>query len=830
MKIAQIERVRLVEGLDRNNSRSYRLWESAGHQLLKEYQIDPKLIPQLFQEIEAGLLADPTGANRTMLGKGKDSAVAVNKAYEDLKDKVYNSKPMANFAAAYDKKAAELKTATGGDQGVMKYIQKYRDFAEKHPMLHGAAYAILIAALGLSGAGLGGAALLGLLKLSDQLIQGKDIRSAAWDGAKTGAMAYAASSLLGGQAPETSQQFPTNPDIGTNLPTDAPAIPGVTSYDIKPGDTLSDIAKKYNVSVEDLMKANDGGQAYVSPDSGWNNPYQDAFSNQNAMGDYTGPGNPDVTAVDKPMIANPDRLDVGQKINIPDATGNSVYQNNVGLAQDTTDKIAAGKYPDDIISRQQQAKWDALAKAGMDTGSEAAKGAAGGAQQAIANRAAAATDAATDLAADAAGGGVTDVDTLKQGIAGGSDAAQAATNTDAASAMSSQSDATVNTATDFTPKGAPAGQAASSYAPSADTATGAASDTASSAADAAGETAKAAGEVTMKSAQEAARSATSRLADAAPGSMGKSAAERMLQQDLHKAVTDAVTSGKLGNPTDLNFTSRISDFVNEYVAENGKLVKQVSGKQIGGTMQQILKSTAEQVGQQAAAGTGASEFVRGALVREYIDAQSTVRHWALKESLGRPRGGVRLTEAGVQQLFRLVTSRSLNEGIMDTLKGAAGKVTGAIKGAAGKAGAAIAQTGKNLTNKVTADKLNKAWAAAGSSDDSEVITKMMLDMGVPQPIIDAAFTKLGIKDPGSATGADAAKDAGAASGLAGASKGPAAAGGSQFVKDLVAGYMALTPAERAEIMKELDVAIDVSSNSNLVKGMNESKRRKKAVR
>ena len=64
-----------------------------------------------------------------------------------------------------------------------------------------------------------------------------------------------------------------------------------------------------------------------------------------------------------------------------------------------------------------------------------------------------------------------------------------------------------------------------------------------------------------------------------------------------------------------------------------------------------------------------------------------------------------------------------------------------------------------------------------------------------------------------------------------AAKGPPAAGTSQFVKDLVAGYMALTPAERSEIMKELDVAIDVSSNSNLVKGMNESKRRKKkAVR
>jgi hypothetical protein len=325
----------------------------------------------------------------------------------------------------------------------------------------------------------------------------------------------------------------------------------------------------------------------------------------------------------------------------------------------------------------------------------------------------------------------------------------------------------------------------------------------------------------MKSAQEAARAATSRLADAAPGSLGKSAAEQMLQQDLHRAVTDAVTSGKLGNPTDLNFTSRISDFVNEYVAENGKLVKEVSGKQIGGTMQQILRSTGELAGKAAAAGTGSSEFVRGALVREYIDAESTVRHWALKESLGRPRGGVRLTEAGVNRVFALVEERVLNEGIMDTLKGAAGKVTGAIKGAAGKAGAAIAQTGKNLTNKITADKLKKAWEFEGGNTDSEAIKIFLKQQGVDQAVIDGAMQSVGVKP---------AADAGVPGGLAPASKGPAAAGASQFVKDLVDGYMALTAAEKAEIMKELDIAIDVSSNNNLVKGMNENKRRKKAVK
>lgn len=705
MKIAHIERVRLVEGLDRDASRTYRLWESAG-QVLKEFQLDQKQIDQLFAQVEKDATA--AGGNRTALGKGLDvtteAGKAVKKAYDDLVDQVQNSGPVKNFDALYDQATEKLKAATGGDQGAMSYVQKYRDFAKKHPIAQGVIYSALIAAAGLSGAGLGGAAAIGLFKMTDRLLQGDKFSSALGKGAVAGGTAYAASSLLG----------------GGDLPSD-PNAPG------------------YQVGADG--PADIGSQSFAPPPE----------TSQN-------------------FGLTPGGVD-------PNATQDAI---------DTAAKTAA----DATKAGAQSAATDA-AKQAATKGSDTAA-----------------------LAADQATGGVTDIETLKGGIAANSDAAQAATNTDAASALSSQSDATVNTATDFTSQGAPSGQAASSYA-------GGGSDAAAAAGDTTSNAANAASEVTMKSAQEAARAATSRLADAAPGSMGKSAAEQMLQQDLHKAVTDAVTSGKLGNPTDLNFTSRISDFVNEYVSENGKLVKEVSGKQIGGTMQQILRSTGELAGKAAVSGTGSSEFVRGALVREYIDAESTVRHWALKESLGRPRGGVRLTEAGVNRVFALVEAQALNEGIMDTLKGAAGKVTGAIKGAAGKAGAAIAQTGRNLTNKITADKLKKAWEFEGGNTDSEAIKIFLKQQGVDPAVIDGAMQSVGVKP---------AADAGVPGGLAPASKGPAAAGASQFVKDLVDGYMALTPQERAEIMKELDIAIDVSSNSNLVKGMNESKRRKKAVK
>jgi hypothetical protein len=183
----------LYEGLDTVNQRkSMMLWESAGF-VLKEYALTADQITKLFQEIEKGQTAQ--GGNRTLLGLAKDDAAAVMRAYNDLKTKVANSGPVKGIDALYDQAAAKLKQATGGDQGVMQYVQKYRDFAKKHPIAQSLIYGALISAAGISGAGLGGAAALGLFKMVDKLLQGEKFSSAAWSGAKTGAMAYGASKL-----------------------------------------------------------------------------------------------------------------------------------------------------------------------------------------------------------------------------------------------------------------------------------------------------------------------------------------------------------------------------------------------------------------------------------------------------------------------------------------------------------------------------------------------------------------------------------------------------------------------------------------------------------
>ena len=192
-----------------------KLWESAGQKII-EAQLTPQQIQQIFQAAEQGQTT--AGGNRTFAGKGVDAASAVNRAWEDLKTKIQNTGPIQNMDAMYDKAAEAMKKSTGGDQGAMQYVQKYRDFAKKHPIAQSFLYAALIAAAGLSGAGLGGAAALGLLKMTDKLLQGQKFSSAAYSGAKTGGLAYAAGQLgqqmKGADAAQPAQPVQVDPTDG----------------------------------------------------------------------------------------------------------------------------------------------------------------------------------------------------------------------------------------------------------------------------------------------------------------------------------------------------------------------------------------------------------------------------------------------------------------------------------------------------------------------------------------------------------------------------------------------------------------------------------------
>jgi hypothetical protein len=287
-----------------------------GYQLgryLTEAKLSAAQVQQVFAAVEQGAASggnvakagDPASSNRTMLGKGADVVGKVGKFFDTVKDKISKSGPVAGFDATVDSLQGQLIQASGGEQGkVSQAINKYREFAKAHPVMQGAIYAGLIALAGISGAGLGGAAILGGIKVFDRLLQGDKASSALWKGFKTGALAYGASKLLNQPAhadpttttvtPNVEPPMPPAPDV-TNVVPDVPQVVSVNS-----GDTLSQIAQAHQTSVKALMQANPG-------------------------------------------ITNPDALQIGTQVTIP-PINSTTYMGGVGTASDTAAKVASGAY------------------------------------------------------------------------------------------------------------------------------------------------------------------------------------------------------------------------------------------------------------------------------------------------------------------------------------------------------------------------------------------------------------------------------------------------------------------------------------------------------
>ena len=333
--------------------------------MLAERKMSEKEILDLFAAIEQG--ANATGQNRTALGKGKD---AVSGAYTSAKDaiggvlnSIAKSTPVAGVDAAYNDATGALRNTVGANSKVMDSIKKYRLLAKEYPKTQLFVKTALIALAGMATGGAGLPAIAGLTAAIDSAIKGEKLSSIIGKGAGAALMGLGAqklqAALTGGTVP-ADQALSPGEEIADQFTSDK--VPGgqTTDYVVKKGDTLSDIAKANNVSVDDLMKAN-AGQTIVKPDGQsitWNDA--NALSDVNAMGDYTGPGTgvqQDYSVSTSPKISNPDVLAVGQKIKIPAPTGATPYAGDVGLAGDTWNKIGTGAYPYSQISANQAAKY-----------------------------------------------------------------------------------------------------------------------------------------------------------------------------------------------------------------------------------------------------------------------------------------------------------------------------------------------------------------------------------------------------------------------------------------------------------------------------------------
>ena len=114
----------------------------------------------------------------------------------------------------------------------------------------------------------------------------------------------------------------------------------------------------------------------------------------------------------------------------------------------------------------------------------------------------------------------------------------------------------------------------------------------------------------------------------------------------------------------------------------------------------------------------------------------------------------------------------LTEGPLDAIKKGAAAAGGALKKGAAAVGAKAKTVGKNLSSKITADKLNKAWIKAGKPTDSNEIANILRQQGVSDQVLAPVYKTLGAKLPPAPVAADPKAPGAAPVAAPGAKPGP----------------------------------------------------------
>jgi hypothetical protein len=178
----------------------------------------------------------------------------------------------------------------------------------------------------------------------------------------------------------------------------------------------------------------------------------------------------------------------------------------------------------------------------------------------------------------------------------------------------------------------------------------------------------------------------------------------------------------------------------------------------------------------------------------------------------------RLTSYEIREIFTIAGS-SLNEGLMDTLR----------------------TKGKNITTKITADKLNTLWKKEGSPPDSDHIAVILQRAGIDDKVIAAAFNSVSAPLPSfisksaiepTAQPATATEPAATATEPAAATATEPAAGKSATAAPAMAtdqilkSYEMMTPEQRKQLIKNLEI---IDDRDRLATGTNENRKRQRKI-
>jgi len=351
--------------------------------LLVEKNLTKDQVLQLFKDVEQG--ATDAGGNRTGLGKAKD---ATTQAIGSVQKMLSGARKWVKERPTYQAVDTEYNRAmtalgkVGGESGeanaVARAIYKYRDMAKKYPRATGLAKWAIISAAGFLTGGLGGVGVTAGLAAIDSALKDNEIvdivkdagYAAAVGGAIQGAgqLANMASDAYYGM-PSASEIAANNAALGDFNDTDIPGGPAsnVNALDL-PGDAVPNVAGDTSpVPGEYSDAANNAYQQNPDP--------SDAPVDPNTRADYTQPGEGSstytVTADDfkglgkiaqdngltakelwdaNPQITNPDKIFIGQEINIPAASGEpvqNVWQDWDGPTKPTAPAVEPG--PGDTV-------------------------------------------------------------------------------------------------------------------------------------------------------------------------------------------------------------------------------------------------------------------------------------------------------------------------------------------------------------------------------------------------------------------------------------------------------------------------------------------------
>jgi LysM repeat protein len=327
----------------------YMIWKQIGQQL-KERDLTKQEVLALFGNVEQAMTNRDTGANRTLLGRGKDITTKYAGKIKDATNKilgaVQDSVPVEAVDTYYNQATNALNRLVGGDKGkVMKAITAYRNLAKAYPKTAGFAKAALVAITGLATGGAGLPIIAGLTYGLDSAIKGDRLSTVLGKGGGAAALAWAgqqvAGALTGTPAPGTTEVPPEYAmGAGQTLtpPGEVPpeyamgagqtlTPPGEVApeYAMGAGQTLTppgEIPPEYAMGAGQTLPGAEGAAAAASEVTRYTVTAADAKGLGSIAQKF------DITAQqlwdNNPQIADPNIIYVGQELNVPASTGEKV--------------------------------------------------------------------------------------------------------------------------------------------------------------------------------------------------------------------------------------------------------------------------------------------------------------------------------------------------------------------------------------------------------------------------------------------------------------------------------------------------------------------------